>query len=307
MKTSFSDPIFSDENAAREALEAIRWPNGPVCVKCGATDGVVRVEGEKQSHRPGLLYCNTCKGQFTVTVGTVFESSKVPLTKWWMATFLLCSSKKGISSHQLHRTLGVSYKTAWFMTHRIRHAMAENGGSLMGSGGGTVEADETYIGRRPGSKKGRGGYAHKEAVVALVERGGKVRSMHVGKVTGANLKQALKANVAKEANLMTDDSSLYDKIGPEFASHESVKHSAKEYVRGDVHTNTIEGSFSILKRGLIGVYQHCHSDHLHRYLAEFDFRYNNRVALGVDDNQRTIRALIGIEGKRLTYRRPDEA
>jgi transposase-like protein len=307
MSPAFDDPIFTNEDAAREALEAIRWPSGPVCVHCGCTGAISRVAGEKKSHRAGLLYCNDCKGQFTVTVGTVFERSKIPLTKWWLATFLLCSSKKGMSSHQLHRTLGVTYKTAWFMTHRIRHAMAENGGGLMGSGGGTIEADETYIGRRPGVKKGRGGYAHKEAVVALVERKGKVRSHHVGKVTGENLKQLLKANVATEANLMTDDSSLYDKIGAAFASHESVNHSHKEYVRGNVHTNTVEGVFSIFKRGLDGVYQHCGSDHLHRYLAEFDFRYNNRAKLGIDDNQRTIRALMGIEGKRLTYRRPDEA
>jgi transposase-like protein len=308
MSPAFDDPIFTNEDAAREALESIRWPDGPVCVHCGCTGAISRVEGEKKSHRPGLLYCNDCKGQFTVTVGTVFERSKIPLTKWWLATFLLCSSKKGISSHQIHRTLGVTYKTAWFMTHRIRHAMAEGGfGGLMGSGGGTVEADETYIGRKPGVKKGRGGYAHKEAVVALVERKGKVRSMHVGRITGENLRAALHGNVSPKAKLMTDEATWYRNIGKNFASHESVMHSEREYVRGDVHTNTIEGVFSILKRGLIGVYQHCGSDHLHRYLAEFDFRYNNRVALGVDDNQRTVTALRGIEGKRLTYRRPDEA
>lgn len=307
MSPAFDDPIFTNEDAAREALEAIRWPNGPVCVHCGCFGAISKVEGEKRSHRAGLYYCNDCKGQFTVTVGTVFERSKIPLTKWWLATFLLCSSKKGMSSHQLHRTLGVTYKTAWFMSHRIRHAMAENGGGLMGSGGGTVEVDETYIGRRKGVRKGRGGYAHKEAVVALVERNGKVRSMHMGKVTGNNLKAALRKNIARDAKLMTDESTMYRNLGKEFASHESVMHSAYEYVRGNVHTNTIEGVFSILKRGLIGVYQHCDSDHLHRYLAEFDFRYNNRVALGVDDNQRTITAMRAIEGKRLTYRGPNEA
>jgi transposase-like protein len=295
---TFSDPIFRDDNAAREALEAIRWPSGPVCVHCGACEGIARVE--TKSARPGLLYCNSCKGQFTVTVGTVFEKSKIPLSKWWLATFLLCSSKKGISSHQLHRTLGVTYKTAWFMTHRIRHAMASKGG-LLGSGGGIVEADETYVGRKPGMKKKQGG-AHKEAVIALVERGGKVRSVHVGRVTGENLKAALKGNIAKDANLVTDDARWYWKLGKEFASHESVKHSAGEYVRGNVHTNTIEGVFSIFKRGLNGVYQHCGSQHLHRYLSEFDFRYNNRVALDIDDNERTINAMKGIEGKRLTYR-----
>lgn len=302
MSPAFDDPIFRDEEAAREALEAIRWPAGPVCVHCGCTGAISRVEGEKKSHRPGLLYCNDCKGQFTVTVGTVFERSKIPLTKWWLATFLLCSSKKGMSSHQLHRTLGVTYKTAWFMTHRIRHAM-ETPGGLMGSGGGTIEVDETYVGRRPGTKK-RAGASHKEAVIALVERGGKVRSHHVGKVTGENLKEVLKGNISTDAHLMTDDARWYNKIGKDFASHESVAHSHGEYKRGNAYTNTIEGVFSIFKRGLNGVYQHCSSDHLHRYLAEFDFRYNNRVALGVDDNERTIHALRGIEGKRLTYRRP---
>lgn len=307
MSPAFSDPIFNDEDAAREALEAIRWPDGPVCVHCGCTGAIRRVGGEKQSHRKGLLYCNDCKGQFTVTVGTVFERSKIPLTKWWLATFLMCSSKKGISAHQLHRMLGVTYKTAWFMAHRIRHAMAENGGGLLGGGGGIVEVDETYVGRRRGVRKARAGHAHKEAVVALVEREGKVRSLHVGKVTGENLKAALRKNVARDANLMTDEATWYRNIGKEFASHESVMHSEYEYVRGNVHTNTIEGVFSIFKRGLTGVYQHCSSEHLHRYLAEFDFRYNHRIALGIDDNDRTVFAMRGIEGKRLTYRGPNQA
>ena len=305
MTPAFDDPIFTDVNAAREALETIRWPNGPVCVHCGESGAIVRVEGEKKTHRPGLLYCNDCKGQFTVTVGTVFERSKIPLTKWWLATFLLCSSKKGISAHQLHRTLGVTYKTAWFMAHRIRHAMTTKGG-LMGSDGGIVEADETYFGKTTG--QGSGGHlAKKEKVVSLVERGGGVRSFHVPNVTIENLKPILEASIAKDARLMTDTAGVYQKIGKGFASHETVNHLAKEYARGDVTTNTVEGYFSVLKRGLFGTYQHCSSEHLHRYLTEFDFRYSNRAKLGVDDTARTINAMKGIEGKRLTYRRPNQA
>ncbi len=309
---SFSDPIFTNEETAREALEAIRWPKGPVCVHCGATEGVVRVEGMKKSHRPGLLYCNACKGQFTVTVGTVFERSKVPLTKWWLATFLLCSSKKGCSSHQLHRTLGVTYKTAWFMTHRIREAMRSGDFTPFGSGGGKVEVDETFIGndrtiKPKGQKKGRG-YQHKHKVLALVDRkSGKARSMVIDELNAKALAPILRANMAPEATLMTNEAAYYVKIGRDFRAHDSVNHKAGEYGRGDIHTNTIEGFFSIFKRGMKGIYQHCSKEHLPRYLAEFDFRYNNRVKLGVDDNARTILAMRGAEGKRLTYRRPDEA
>jgi len=303
MDAAYNDPIFTDENAAREALETVRWPNGPVCVHCGATEHIAKVEGVKQSHRPGLYYCNDCKGQFTVTVGTVFEHSKIPLTKWWLATHMMCSSKKGVSSHQIHRTLGVTYKTAWFMTHRIRHAMATPGG-LLGRGGGIVEADETYIGRKPG-RKTKPGYQHKEPVVALVERGGQVRSIHATQVTSGNLKEILRAHVAPEAHLMTDSLNAYRKATTGFASHQTVNHGTGEYVRGAVHTNTIENVFSVFKRGMTGIYQHCGSGHLHRYLSEFDFRYNNRSALGVDDAERTANAMKGISGKRLTYRQAD--
>jgi transposase-like protein len=307
---TFSDPIFRDETAAREALEAIRWPNGPACPHCGACENIAKIT--TKSARPGLHYCNGCKGQFTVTVGTVFERSKIPLHKWWLATFLLCSSKKGISSHQLHRTLGVTYKTAWFMTHRIREAMRSGTLAPFGSGGGAVEVDETFIGndrtKKPkGEKKGRG-YHHKHKVLALVDRkAGQVRSMVVDNVNAKTLAPIVRENLAKEARLMTDEASYYTLVGREFAEHGVVRHNIGQYGRGDIHTNTIEGVFSIFKRGMKGVYQHCAKEHLHRYLAEFDFRYNNRAALEVDDNQRTINALAGIEGKRLTYRRPDEA
>jgi hypothetical protein len=239
-----------------------------------------------------------------VTVGTVFERSKIPLSKWLMAVYLLCSSKKGMSSHQLHRTLGVTYKTAWFMTHRIREAMKSDGHGLMGATGGAVEADETYIGRKKDTKLQRG-YGHKNMVFALVERGGRVHSVHIADDKFDAIKDVFKDNVSMNAILNTDEARMYSNIGKEFADHQVVKHSVKEYVRGSAHTNTIEGFFSVFKRGMKGTYQHCTSDHLQRYLAEFDFRYNNRTALGVDDAQRTATALKGIEGKRLTYRRPD--
>jgi len=307
MEASFDDPIFTDPEAAREALEAIRWPTGPVCVHCGAMEHVVRVEGQKKSHRAGLLYCNDCKGQFTVTVGTVFEKSKIPLNKWWLATFLLCSSKKGMSSHQLHRSLGVSYKTAWFMTHRIREAMRTGALAPMGGNGGAVEVDETFIGREPG-KPVRPGFQHKMKVLSLVDRQSKqVRSMVVDDLKTSTLLPILRENIAKESRLMTDEAGHYHAAKNDFASHETVNHNADEYVRGDITTNTVENYFSVFKRGMLGTYQHCGKDHLHRYLAEFDFRYNNRSALGVDDVQRTMNAMVGIEGKRLTYRRPDQA
>lgn len=300
-------PFFNDDNAAREYLEAVRWPNGPVCPHCGADDGytIEGVGGKKGTKaRPGLYKCSNteCLKQFSVTVGTVFERSKIPLSKWLLAAFLLCSSKKGMSAHQLHRTLGVTYKTAWFLAHRIRFAMEDFGSGMMGSGGGVVEADETYIGRKPGRKMARAGFGHKNTVFALVERGGNVRSTHIMGEKFEAIKRELRGYVAPEARLMTDEAKFYKKIGKEFADHQTVQHSKGEYVRGDRHTNTIEGTFSVFKRGMFGVYQHCRSQHLHRYLAEFDFRYNHRVALGTDDMQRTRNALKGIEGKRLTYR-----
>jgi len=305
MASALTATYFSDNDKAREYLESLRWPHGVACPHCGAIGDHYQLEGK--AHRPGLWKCKDCREQFSVTVGTVFESSKIALSKWLTAVYLLCSSKKGISSHQLHRTLGVTYKTAWFMTHRIRHAMNDvSGGGLMGSGGKPVEADETYVGRKPGRDKRRG-HGHKETVFALVERGGKVRSTHITGKLFAGIKRSLKKNVSPDARLMTDSALHYRKIGKKFADHQAVNHSAGEYVRGDAHTNTIEGFFSVFKRGMTGTYQHCDSQHLHRYLAEFDFRYNNRAALGINDHDRTRNALKAIEGKRLTYRRPDEA
>jgi transposase-like protein len=297
----FNAARFRNEDAAREHLESLRWPNGPVCPHCGATERNSRLHGK--SHRAGLLFCGDCRTQFSVTVGTVFERSKIPLSKWILATHLICSSKKGISSHQLHRILGVTYKTAWFLSHRIRHAMTAGPAGLLGSNGGAVEADETYIGRKPGRKM-RPGTGHKETVFSLVERGGNVRSTHITGKTFAGIKRALKDHVTPDATLMTDDARMYRKIAKQFADHKSVNHSQHEYARGDAHTNTIEGFFSVFKRGMTGVYQHRSSDHLHRYLSEFDFRYNNRSSLGVEDEERTANALKGIEGKRLTYRWP---
>ena len=293
-----SAPQFKDETIAREHLEKLRWPNGPVCPHCGA-EGGWKIASKR---RQGLYKCAAyaCGEQFTVTVKAVFERSKIPLTKWLMAVHLLCASKKGISSHQMARMLGVTYKTAWFMTHRIRLAMSETGG-LMGSDGGIVEADETYIGRKPGRRKASG-WGHKEMVFALVERNGKARSVHITGKAFAGIKRALKDNVSPDARLATDEARMYRKIAKQFAEHLTVNHSQDEYVRGDASTNSIEGFFSVFKRGMNGVYQHCDSQHLHRYLSEFDFRYNNRVALGVSDADRTSAALLGIGGKRLTYR-----
>ena len=305
--TALTAPHFHDETKAREYLEAIRWPNGPVCPHCGVEGGHYQIkaktEGSKTAARPGLYKCADCRKQFSVTVGTVFERSKVPLTKWLMAAYLMCSSKKGISAHQLHRTLGVTYKTAWFLAHRIREAMIVAPTGLLGSGGGTVEADETYIGRKKGAKKGKAGWGHKMQVFSLVERGGQVRSMRISGKMFDGIKEGLK-QVAPEAHLMTDDARLYWKVGKAFASHGRINHSKGIYGLGPIHTNTVEGFFSVFKRGMTGIYQHCSEDHLQRYLTEFDFRYNHRSSLGIEDGQRMVDTLKGIEGKRLTYRSP---
>jgi len=320
MTADLQNPIFHDLDAAREALEAIRWPHGPWCPHCrnGNLDTIAKIEGTKRSHRPGLYYCNACKGQFTVTVGTVFERSKVPLTKWWLAVHLLGASKKGMSAHQLHRMLGVTYKTAWFMAHRIREAMREGSfDTPLGGSGQPVEVDETYFGKREDgyvsphrrgrpykSKKTATG---KRAVVSLVERGGKVRSFHPKNANKEQVRDILVRNISREAVIYTDESRLYVETGKEYAGHETVKHSAGEYARGTIHTNTVENYFSVFKRGMRGVYQHCGEAHLHRYLAEFDFRYNRRAALKISDKERVNDIMRGIEGKRLTYRRIDEA
>ncbi|MDQ6869143.1 MAG: IS1595 family transposase [Pseudomonadota bacterium] len=307
MSANLQDPRFTDETAARKALEAVVWPNGPTCPHCGNANPGKIAKLATKSARPGLRYCDECKGQFTATVGTVFERSKIPLTKWWFAMHLIGSSKKGISSHQLHRMLGISYKSTWFMMHRIREAMRIGGFAPMGGVGSTVEADETFIGRKEDSTKRRG-HGHKNAVLSLVDRkSGQVRSFHVDGVSAADIVPIVKANVAKETAMMTDEGGAYFTLGDHFASHESVSHKADEYVRGDVHTNTVEGYYSIFKRGMKGVYQHCSEKHLHRYVAEFDFRYNNRSRLGIEDNERVAKIAAGITGKRLTYRRPNEA
>jgi transposase-like protein len=305
----FTQPHFHDENAARAWFEAARWPDGPVCPNCGslkhyATSKVGRYRcGEKQ-----------CRKDFTVMTKTVMERSHAKLTQWAAAFHLAATSKKGFSAHQLHRELGCQYNTAWFLHHRVMEAMRRGGlEPPLGSGGGIVEVDETYIGKqenpqpspqrrgRAYTKRGKSGPSGKRAVVALVERGGSVRSFHPAIADGLNVNAIVRENIAREARLMTDESRLYIRVGKEFSSHETVTHSAKEYVRGDVHTNTIENYFSVFKRGMRGVYQHCKEKHLHRYLAEFDFRYNTRAALGFNDADRVLLAVRGAEGKRLTY------
>jgi transposase-like protein len=297
-----TSPIYRDAETAREYLEALHWPNGPVCPRCGETERVKRLGGK--TSRPGVVMCNPCRRTFTVTVGTVFEDSKIPLHKWLLGFRLMAGSKKGISAHQLHRSLGVTYKTAWFLAHRIREAMRSGDLAPFGSGGGIVEVDETFIGREPGRKIGPG-YAHKMKVLALVDRDtGRSRAMVVDGLNVSILAPIVLKNMAREARLATDEANYYRFIGSQFADHKTVNHAAGEYVRGNVHTNTIEGYFSIFKRGMKGIYQHCGKQHLHRYLAEFDFRYCNRQANGVDDVTRTAVALKGAQGKRLTYRRP---
>jgi transposase-like protein len=293
-----SKPYFHDEAAAFAKVEALLWPHGPVCPHCGGADRVY----DLQKTRIGLRKCGHCRKQFTVRVGTVFESSHVPLHKWLQAIFLMASSKKGISANQLHRTLEVTVKTAWFMAHRIREAMRSGDLSPMG---GTVEVDETFIGhdqtKKPkGDKRGRG-YAHKYKVLTLVERGGTTRSMVVDDLKAKTLVPMLKEQIDRESRVITDEAGQYVYLSRDFATHDFVRHNKGEYARGDVHTNTIEGYFSIFKRGMKGVYQHCAKKHLPRYLAEFDFRYNNRSANGVDDHQRMSHAICGAAGKRLTY------
>ena len=306
-----SKPYFHNEEAAYEFVEARIWPRGAVCPHCGGTERNKKMGGA--STRVGVYKCYDCRKPFTVKLKTIFEASHIPMRIWLQAIFLIVASKKGISSNQLHRTLGITLKSAWFLSHRIREAMASSPDGLLGQGGGTVEADETYIGNSARSIAGKAARAagvqyggdHKEKVVAVVERNGQVRSFHVKNIDGKTLKKVLVNNVAKEAKLMTDELRMYHSIGKNFASHEAVKHSAKEYVRGNAHTNTIEGVFSIFKRGMKGIYQHCEYQHLQRYLAEFDFRYNQRKALGVEDQERAEKLLSGVVGKRLMYKTPN--
>lgn len=307
-----SNPVYSNEELARKHLEAIRWPDGVICPHCGSTEGARELGGDSMG--PGWYYCEDCQDKFTVRTGTVYERSHVPLHKWLLAFRLMASSKKGISAHQLHRTLNVTYKTAWFIAHRVREAMAPAKVSKepLGGNGKIVEVDETYIGGKEKNKhvgkrhSGRGGVG-KQVAFALVERGGKVRSYHVANVTGETLRPIIVTQIDRASCLMTDEAGQYRHVGSEFARHGKVNHGIDEYVRGDCHTNTVEGYFSILKRGVIGTYHHVSKAHLKRYLAEFDFRYNERAALGVDDAARTTRAIKGADGKRLTYRQPDKA
>lgn len=319
---------FHDEAAAFAEMEAIMWPEGPVCPHCGALDRIyalngVRTKSSKKNpegvERHGLKKCGHCRKQFTVRLGTIFEDSHAPLHKWFQAIHLLCSSKKGISSHQLHRILEVQYNTAWFMSHRIREAMRAGGfAPPMGGEGGIVEVDETVYGRADThptgrvipDRKARQSSGFRNVIVALVERGGKVRTFHVSGATVNEVIPIVEANVAKETAIMTDGARLYrDRLG-DFASHDRVKHHKKEYVRHEegrpvIHTNTVESYFGVFKRGMRGTYQHCKEKHLHRYLAEFDFRHNNRSKLGVEDEARALKAVVGAKGKRLTYRRPN--
>lgn len=295
---------FHDEAKAYEFIEARVWNQGPVCPHCKAQDRISKMKGK--STRIGTYKCYHCRKPFTVKVGTVFEASHIPLRLWLQAIFLLSSSKKGMSSNQLHRTLGITLKSAWFMSHRIREAMRTGGLGPMGSGGNIVEADETFIGYKGDKKQTRKGYAHRNAVLTLVNRGGEARSFHVETANQANIMPIVRENLAQEARVVTDDAGHYRNLDKEF-EHAFVNHSAGQYGRGEIHTNTVEGYYSIFKRGMKGIYQHCSEKHLHRYLAEYDFRYSNRVRLGVDDEQRAERTLKGIVGKRLTYRVVDRA
>jgi transposase-like protein len=304
-----SAPEFHNEEAAFEFVELKLWPNGPVCPKCGVIGNAVKLAGK--STRIGLYKCRErgCRKPFRVTVGTVFEDSHIKLNVWLQAIYLVASSKKGISSNQLHRSLGISLKAAWFMSHRIREAMKALHLEPMGGCGGAVEADETFIGRdydkKPeGEKRGRG-FAHKYKIVTLVDRmKGKSRSIVVDDLKTQTLYGLLSKNVDGAAHLMTDEASQYQVLGKLFRAHDYTKHGEGEYVRRDnryVHSNTVEGFFSIFKRGMKGVYQHCAHNHLQRYVTEFDFRYNYRVANGYDDEQRAEMLLRGVVGKRLTY------
>jgi transposase-like protein len=304
MASALSAPHFHNEEAAYAYVEARIWPEGPVCPHCGGVERIGKMGGK--STRIGAYKCYQCRKPFTVKIGTIFEASHVPMNVWLQAMYLIAGSKKGISSNQLHRTLGVTLKTAWFMSHRIREAMRSGDLAPFGSGGGFVEVDETYIGRDK-SIPVRVGYQHKYKVLSLLDRDtGRTRMMVVDKVTVASVTPILQANIAREAHLLTDDAGQYRHMHRHFASHRTTAHTKGNYVdrlNPTIHTNTIEGSFSIFKRGMKGVYQHCAGKHLHRYLAEFEFRYCNREATGFNDTARADELLRGIVGRRLTYQR----
>jgi transposase-like protein len=315
MTCDLTDKTFTDETAARAHFEKMRWPDGPICPHCGTIDEATELRGE--STRAGLYKCRACQKPFTATMGTLYEKSHIPLHKWLLATHLMTASKKGISAHQLWRMLGFgSYRTAWFMAHRIREGMRElfpEETGPLGGEGKTVEIDETFVGgleknkhRNKRKHAGTGG-AGKEAVFSFIERKGRVRSHHVTEVSAKTLRPILQAHVDAATFIMTDEGGAAKKIGSEFEHHGSVNHGIGEYVRGDIHINTAEGYFSVFKRGIYGTFHHISQQHLKRYLAEFDFRYNERAALGINDNMRAAKALKGVVGKRLTYDQPNKA
>lgn len=280
------------------------WPKGPVCPHCGGHERISKMCGK--STRIGTYKCYVCRKQFTVKIGTIFEDSHVKLHMWLQAMFLVCSSKKGVSSNQLHRILGVTLKTAWFMSHRIREAMREGEFLPFGVDGGIVEADETFIGNDPEIPVQRA-YHHKFKVLSLLDRStGRARSQVIDSLKAKDIIPILKENIEYEAHVMTDDAKQYHFLSNHFSHHDVVCHSQGEYVNfenPEIHTNTIEGFFSIFKRGMKGVYQHCKKHHLHRYLAEYDFRYNFRVKNGYNDTERAEVLLKGVVGRRLTYQR----
>lgn len=300
-KSIFSAPQFNDEAAAYAFVEAHLWANGRVCPHCGVVDRSGALKGK--SNRIGLYKCYACRKPFTVKVGTIFEASHIQMRDWLAAIHLLCSSKKGISANQLSRTLGITLKSAWFMAHRIREAFKPSGHQApMGGDGGYVEVDETYYGRKADRPKAHTGFSHKHTVMALVERGGRMRSLYMPVLRKEDAHDVVKHHVSPKAHLMTDEAKIYFGIEKWVASHGAVNHGDGEYARGSVSTNTIEGAFGLFKRGMVGTYQHCESQHLQRYLNEFDFRYSNRKALGIEDEGRAVKALKGAAGKRLTYR-----
>ncbi len=315
MSIDLTNEIFHNENAARAYFEAIRWPDGkPICVHCGVAGETTLVKGK--SHRPGMYQCNACREPFSVTVGSVMESSHVPLHKWALGFRLMASSKKGISAHQLMRALGLgSYRTAWFLTHRIREAMNETDPEPRGGKGKTVEIDETFIGKPDQTFvngkgwQGKLGAATKRKVPTMVERGGRSVSAKVEDLTQATLKEVIGRTVVLDSTLNTDEAQHYKALGKNFADHKAVNHGNEEYARkeedgANTTKNTVESFFGIFKRGMTGVYHHCGEQHFQAYLNEFDFRYSNRVKLGVDDTERTRRAVKGAEGERLTYKQP---
>jgi transposase-like protein len=317
LPTSLSHPCYHDEEAARAELEAIRWPNGPYCPKCGSLDRVKATAAPNKAKGRGWYHCQDCRRKFTVRVGSIFHRSHVPLHKWLLAFRLMNSSKKGFSAHQLHRMLEVDYKTAWFLEHRVRECMDDSDGNPLGGKDQTLEMDETYLGPDTPGLHAKDNWhfvngvgwvqkvvSRKQKIVTLVERGGRARSVHVDRIDSATIMAILMRNADRESALHTDEAPIYRRPGRVMAGHESVNHKEEEWVRGNVTTNTVESYFSVFKRGMKGTYQHCSEKYLQRYLNEFDFRHSNRAALGVDDAERTTRAITKATGRRLLYRQP---